>query len=416
MGRIFSDETELGLKYVCYEERLKKGKEGFEILEKASAAGDGDASCILARCLNGGQYIWSGHRFPVDEKRAEDLIRLSVEQGSALGALVSMRMGVMTPSLEQKMPFASLEEAYNIVLEKADLGDAFCQYAIGNVYFYWDFISIFGKGRDSFPSVEDYREYIRENVEKCAEWFQKAFRGGMYLAGNNLHNYYANGDSDVDIPPRPDLAEDIWRQGAQYGYPKYKYIYAEHLYEKKDYEEAFQWYKEAADDGEPEASFCVGKAYELGLGVEKNIHKALEWYEKSLAENGMTIATCNRLGAVLYKGTDGIPTDYGRAFQLLTFAYNAGSTWGVDCLGQMYFYGRGTRQDYVKARELLEKVDWNNSEAHYCLGCIYAQGLGVAEDIPKGVALLQKAGNYTPAKEELLKYKKTLFGKWVRRK
>ena len=49
-------------------------------------------------------------------------------------------------------------------------------------------------------------------------------------------------------------------------------------------------------------------------------------------------------------------------------------------------------------------------------GVIYARGLGVAEDIPKGVAYLQKAGNFSKAKEELLNYKKTLFGKWVRRK
>ena len=50
------------------------------------------------------------------------------------------------------------------------------------------------------------------------------------------------------------------------------------------------------------------------------------------------------------------------------------------------------------------------------LGVIYARGLGVAEDIPKGVAHLQKAASHTEAKEELLNYKKTLFGKWVRRK
>ena len=37
------------------------------------------------------------------------------------------------------------------------------------------------------------------------------------------------------------------------------------------------------------------------------------------------------------------------------------------------------------------------------------------EDIKKGVEYLQKAGSNEEAKKELLKYKKTLFGKWVRR-
>ena len=49
-------------------------------------------------------------------------------------------------------------------------------------------------------------------------------------------------------------------------------------------------------------------------------------------------------------------------------------------------------------------------------GYIHARGLGGApEDIKKGVEFLQKAGNFDKAKEELLHYKKTLFGKWVRR-
>ena len=51
---------------------------------------------------------------------------------------------------------------------------------------------------------------------------------------------------------------------------------------------------------------------------------------------------------------------------------------GVCYLGKLYFRGWGTQQDYVKARELLEKVTWNNKEAFYMLGAIYCQGLGTA--------------------------------------
>jgi hypothetical protein len=63
----------------------------------------------------------------------------------------------------------------------------------------------------------------------------------------------------------------------------------------------------------------------------------------------------------------------------------------------------------------LEKMDWENKNAYFMLGYIYGRGLGVAEDIPKGVAYLQKSGT-AEAKEELLHYKKSLFGKWSRRK
>lgn len=49
------------------------------------------------------------------------------------------------------------------------------------------------------------------------------------------------------------------------------------------------------------------------------------------------------------------------------------------------------------------------------LGVIYGRGLGVPADIKKGVEYLLKAGDNQEAKSELRNYKKTLFGKWVRR-
>ena len=64
MGKIFSDVVEQALEYVFYNECAQRGKEGFAMLEQASNDGDGDASCALARCLSGGQYIWAGHGFP----------------------------------------------------------------------------------------------------------------------------------------------------------------------------------------------------------------------------------------------------------------------------------------------------------------------------------------------------------------
>lgn len=413
MGKIFSDVVEQALEYVFYNECAQRGKEGFAMLEQASNDGDGDASCALARCLSGGQYIWAGHGFPCDDDRAEQLIRLSVEQGSAVGVLVSMRMGLMTPSLEKKMPFASLQEAFDIVLEKAKLGDAFCQYAIGNVYFWGDFVRIFGKGRESFSTDDNFRIYLKDNVEQCEGWFQKAFKGGMWLAGNNLRNYYLKGDSDVGIPPQPEKATDIWRQGAEHNYPVHQRFYAEQLSESGDKAGAFEWYKRAANNGEMSAYYYVGNAYENGEGVEKNETEAARWYENRLS-HGMNVGCANGLGAMYYNGT-GVPQDYAKAFQLLSWAYSQGNTWGAYYIGTAYFYGRGTQQDYVKAREILEKAGKNNPEVHYCLGVIYGHGLGVMPDIPKAVEHLQKAGNYQPAKEELLHYKKTLFGKWVRR-
>ena len=106
-----------------------------------------------------------------------------------------------------------------------------------------------------------------------------------------------------------------------------------------------------------------------------------------------------------------MPQDYQKGVKLLEEAYGSGNKWGLVYLGRAYAKGLGVPYDHGKARELLEKVTWENPEKDYLLGMIYARGLGVPEDIKKGVEYLKKA----PGREELAKYKKTLFGKWVRR-
>ncbi|WP_071434322.1 tetratricopeptide repeat protein [Angelakisella massiliensis] len=417
MGRFFSDTVEQALRDIYYQMWTGRGQEAMRNLEQASAAGDGDASCLLARCYCGDQYVWDGHHFPEDDLKATKLLHKSVEQGSAIGVLVALRSRELTPELMQKMPFASLQEAFDEVLAKAQAGEPFCQYTIGNSYFWWDFISIQGKDKNDFASQEELRSYLRENIVKCEDWFWKAFRGGVFWGGNNLKHYYQNGDEDL-VLPQPEKAQDINRIGAEYGYPNYQYNYGAQLRQEKQYDEAFRWLKKALEGGEVNVCYYLGVAYELGQGVETDAAKAAEYYKKGLEEAQFHRIGCsNRLGALYYDGK-GVPQDYAKAFQLLKWAYDQDTTnnWGAYYLGSCYAHGYGTQQDYALARKFLEMVDWQSKNAFYLLGYLYARGLGGPEDIQKGVALLQKAGDHSQAQEELKHYKKTFFGgKWVRR-
>ncbi|MDE5819803.1 MAG: sel1 repeat family protein, partial [Lachnospiraceae bacterium] len=271
------------------------------------------------------------------------------------------------------------------------------------------------KGKSSFATNEEYRAYQIENISKCEDWFWRAFRGGVYYAGNNLRHYYTKGDRDL-IAPCPEKAADLWRIGAEYGYPNYQYNYALELKEKKS-PDTLGWYKLAAEGGEGDAWYFVGIAYQHGNGAPKDPAYAAKCFEKGLSmacADGTRGFNANALGA-LYCESDVVPRNYDRAFQLLSYAYSHGSTWGVRYLGKCYFRGWGTAQDFGKARELLEKAAGDNREVFFMLGYIYGRGLGVPADIPKAVFLLQKAGDDPEAKEELLRYKKTLFGKWVLR-
>lgn len=87
----------------------------------------------------------------------------------------------------------------------------------------------------------------------------------------------------------------------------------------------------------------------------------------------------------------------------------------VDFLAHCYLEGWGTPPDYEKAYAYA----WEYKEeplCQYILGRIYCEGLGMPEDIAKGADFFKRAADDVPeAAEELRKYKKTLFGKWVRR-
>lgn len=406
----FSEIVQKALDDIYYHEWTGRGQEAFALLEQASEAGDGDASCLLARCLCGYQYVWEGHGFPEDDRRAVKLLHKSVEQGSALGALVSLRSGELPEWRERKMPF-TLQEAFAQVERIAYGGDAFAQYVVGNAYFWWDFLRIQGKRAEDFATHNDFKAYLRENIVKCEDWFQKALRGGIYLAANNLNRYYREGDEDI-ILPQPEKAKDLYRIGAEYGHPIMQSIYAKDLEKADRKEEAFSWFQKAADGGEPSGWYDVGRCYLNGIGVAQDEAMAAESFAKGLPKK--SIGCHNLLGKLYFNGT-GVPQDYARAFRLLSFAYAEGSKWGVFYLGKCCFEGWGTPQDFVKAREFLEQMDWDNSDAFYMLGYIYGRGLGVDEDIPKAVAYLQKGGNNARAKEELLHYKKKLFGGWVHR-
>lgn len=410
MAKNLSDEVKQGLRDIYYNVRTGRGKEAFALLEQASQAGDGDASCILARCYCGHQYVWVGHGFPEDDDRAIELMHRSVEQGSALGVLVAMRMGELTPELESKMPFSSLQEAFEQVLAMAEEGEAFCQYTVANTYFWWDFVRIQGRDKNSFPGQAEYMVYLRENISKCEDWFWKAFRGGMYFGANNLYRYYTQGDEGI-IAPQPEKARDIWKIGAECGYPIHQAIYADDLEKEGKSADALYWYKQAAEGGHPGAWSDVGRYYYEGIATEKDETYAVDCFEKDIPHG--IVKAYDLLGRAYFQGR-GVSQDYSKAYYYLYYAYNKGSKMGLFLLAKCFFYGYGTGQDYNLAHQLLEQMNWEYWEADYFRGMIYANGLGVPKDISRGVAFLQRAGDHEEAKAELAHYKKNFFGKWVR--
>ncbi len=415
MGRFFSDAVEQALDLIYYHIQAGSGAEGFKLLSEAAKAGDGDAEYFLSRCFSGSSYVWRYHGFPEDDDTVSELIHRAIAHGSAAAVLGAMRCGELTPSAKKTMPFSSLKEAWEVVYKKAEGGEPFCQYMIGNTYFWGDTLEIDGFDPDQYPSQEAVARHLRDEFLKALPWFERAFDTGLDLAGNNINNYYRDGRESLGLPAQPDKIADTLRRGAEHGYPNWMTDYGSKLLEDPNRQaEGLEWAKRAAEKGQLDAWIDIGDAYANGKSVPVDMPYALQCYEKVLARQDYPYGFM-RVGKLCYFG-NGVPQDYARAVQCFERSRALGNDWANAYLAVCYLCGYGCQRDPARAKSLVEEVKWTSPEKNFVLGVLYAQGLGGApQDIANGVAFLQKAGDYRPAKEELMHYKKGFFGKWKRR-
>lgn len=411
MGKYFTDVVEQAIADIYYCCDSGKAKQAAEAaFQSAKNDGDPDAYYILSRCFSGPCCSWDFHPFTENRAAANAMLNEAVTRGSAIGVLGALRMDMLTPALRASMPFGSIKEAWKIVKKKADGGNPFCQYMIGNTYYFLDLMEIENVSEKDFPDSAAWQDWMRKQVQKCLPYFENAFQNGMGLAGRSLVDYYLAGRGAVILPDKEKGLE--WeRIGADLGYPEWQYKYAVTLYyDEKRLEEGYQYAQKAADGGHLTAWEIIGDALVDGKIVPKDCKRAVECYEKAGKHNsGYALS---RAGWLYFQGQDGVPRDYARAVQLLTEAYQVSKgERGGEALGVCCLLGLGCGQDPQLGKSLLEKSKPCACRS-YGLGMMYAEGIGVKQDIGAGVKWLKTAGEYPPAQEALGHYKRNLFGVW----
>jgi len=153
------------------------------------------------------------------------------------------------------------------------------------------------------------------------------------------------------------------------------------LFLDQDYKKALDCYYQAAKAGESEAMLRLGIMFRDGIGVARDYKNAIEWYRKATgAGNAFAMV---HLG-FMYANGMGVTKDGQKALAWYRKARGAGYHWAAYYSGNIYKNGVGVTKDYKKAVELFcEAAEAGKVDAMYELGQMYEAGLGVTKDYEK---------------------------------
>jgi hypothetical protein len=168
------------------------------------------------------------------------------------------------------------------------------------------------------------------------------------------------------VEPRPSAGGNASRQALPQGTSQAT---------PKDFVQALDFYRKAADQGDRSAELYMGLAYDMGQDAPKSAMEAARWYRKAAAQGSASAAS--NLG-ILYHEGEGMPRDSVEAAVWFESAAARGSASAQYGLGRMYYKGDGVEQSYSQAAAWLEKAaGQGNASAQVLLSYLYATGKGV---------------------------------------
>ena len=235
----------------------------------------GDAYALLARVYAGPRFTWAESGFPEDNMRTYQCLHDSIRRNSPIGTLQALRIaGSITPTVRRDMQL-SFDDAFRVVFDYAQKNDAYCQYIIGNVFFWGDYHTItpakqlFAPDKASFGQRLQrvlHSKSLREGIatlrgtadeetlqaksrEHAKFWFNKALHQGLAMFQGNLRNIYIDEGNYEN-------ARRVAHSAAELGNPTMMLYTGLDHHEKGEFTEAFTWFTKGADLGQPE---CIAE-------------------------------------------------------------------------------------------------------------------------------------------------------------
>ncbi|MGC2196093.1 MAG: SEL1-like repeat protein [Terriglobales bacterium] len=277
-------------------------------LQKAAEAGDPQAEFGLAQACDYGNGIAQ------NDQAAFSWYRKSAEQGyapaqNAVGLMYRAGRGVES----------SKEQAVEWYRKAAKQKNAKAMFNLGTAYYNGDGVAINDISAFAwFVLAEHYgSEPAHDAVTRTAGSLQRWQASSAYELVGDMY------EQGTDLPLDHRAAIDWYRQAAQLGEPSARVKLANFLVIQggdQNYQEALRSCLEAAKQMYSPAALCAGLLYQKGLGTGQNLSEAAKWFGKS-AQMGNAKAMLY-LGEMYWDGT-GVKQDRVAAYVYMLLASTA---------------------------------------------------------------------------------------------
>lgn len=244
---------------------------------------------------------------------------------------------------------------------------------------------------------------VTKSYKQSINWYLKAVDGGSEKARENLNDLLVKLNNDSE-PVYSKAVKDYDNKFYEKAFPQFLWLslkgnvraqtyigvmYAKGFWMEKNYQQANDWYKKAADQGYKVAQHNLGINYEFGKGFSKDYKKAVEWYQKA-ANQGYRSSQYNL--ADMYRKGEGVVKSEEKAIKWYKKAADQGHLNSQFGLGYLYDTSKSSIQSYSKAVKWYKKAaDKNHALAQYNLALLYEYGYGVKIDINQALKWYKKA-------------------------
>ena len=242
-----------------------------------------------------------------------------------------------------------------------------------------------------------------QNYQKAFEWFERSAKQKNKFAQFSLANlYYYGSGIEKDLSQAFLWYQRSSSQGQPYAAYSIAQMYRYGEYVTKDNDTAQRYYKQAlsgflkieSDDmANDDLFYKLGQMFNLGLGTDSDVTKAIEYFRRSAEMNNKN--GLFEYGKALLTG-EHIPPD--SAVKLLEKAVKLKNSNAKRFLALEYISGEHLEQDFEKGIALLtECADSGDVIASYRLGKIYLQGEIMPQNLDKAekYLLLAEDSEYT---------------------